>query len=76
VVLELKDKISKEISADGGNVLDFGTDSPNNKFSDAQNTLLVLGYSRSEVLTVLRGIDTTAMELEDIIKAALKKFGG
>ncbi|MCL2517621.1 MAG: Holliday junction branch migration protein RuvA [Oscillospiraceae bacterium] len=76
VVLELKDKISKELSADGGDVIDFGAPSSNNKLSDAQNVLLVWGYSRAEVANVLRGIDITNMEVEDIIKAALKKFGG
>jgi len=44
------------------------------KASDAINTLLVLGYSRPEALSALKGIDTDTMELEDVIKAALKKL--
>ena len=42
--------------------------------SEAQEALLVLGYSRSEVLNVLHTIDTSSMEVEDIIRAALKKL--
>lgn len=76
VILELKDKISKELSADGADDYDFETSSPNNKITDAQNTLLVLGYSRNEAMKALRGIDTNTLDLEDIIRAALKKLGG
>lgn len=39
-----------------------------------QDALIVLGYTRGEALTALRAIDTTGMELEDIIRAALKKL--
>lgn len=76
IVLELKDKISKELSADNSGDYDLDLDSPNNKIADAQNTLLVLGYTRTEALQALRGIDTITLDLEDIIRAALKKLGG
>ena len=33
---------------------------------------MVLGYSRSEALNVLKSIDTQTLELEEIIKKALK----
>ncbi len=46
----------------------------NNRLSEAQEALLVLGYNRTQVLTALSGIDTTALEVEDIIRAALKKL--
>ena len=42
------------------------------KLAEAQDALLVLGYSRSEALNVLKTIDTQALDLEDIIKKALK----
>lgn len=45
------------------------------KLSDAVNTLLVLGYSRSEALSSLRGIDPS-LDIENMIKAALKKLMG
>lgn len=44
------------------------------KLSDAESTLTVLGYGRSEIAGVLRSIDTAALSLEDIIKEALKKL--
>ena len=40
--------------------------------SDAVNTLIVLGYSRAEALSALSGLG--GMNLEDMIKAALKKL--
>ena len=80
IILELKDKMMAEntlptlgdapasassvsvASISGGNV------------SEAQEALLVLGYNRTQVLSVLHTIDTSAMGTEDIIRAALKKL--
>jgi Holliday junction resolvasome RuvABC DNA-binding subunit len=45
-----------------------------NKVSEAQEALFVLGYSRTEVLTALSGIDTANLDTENIIRAALKKL--
>ena len=42
--------------------------------SDAQDALAVLGYSKSEALAALRGIDLGSLELDEIIKLALKKL--
>lgn len=44
------------------------------KMSEAQEALLVLGYSRTEVLSALSGIDTATLDVEGIIRAALKKL--
>ena len=74
IVLEIKDKISKEIAA--GDDAQPDTLPANNNLADAQTTLLALGYTRSEALAALRGIDTSALDLENIIKAALRKLGG
>jgi hypothetical protein len=41
---------------------------------DAVDTLLVLGYKRSEAMAALNSINAEGMGLEDIIKAALKKL--
>ena len=46
----------------------------NSKISEAQEALLVLGYNRTEILTALAGIDTAALDVENIIRAALKKL--
>ena len=44
------------------------------KRKDAEDALSVLGYSRSEASSVLRTIDVDALELDDIIRLALKKL--
>ena len=78
IILELKDKLLKsvgdmDVSAD--TATELSTVSTNSgKLSEAQDALMVLGYTRSEAQNALKGIDTSALELEDIIKAALKKL--
>ncbi len=44
------------------------------QLAEAQEALLVLGYSRTEIATALSGLDTTLMDTEGIIRAALKKL--
>ena len=44
------------------------------RMSEAQDALMVLGYSRAEALSAMQGLDISTMELEDIIRAALKKL--
>lgn len=76
IVLELKDKMNKEFSGtiEGSTSEDSQVGAESGKLSDAQNTLLVLGYSRSEAIAALRGIDISALSLEDIIREALKRL--
>lgn len=80
IILELKDKMMAE------NTLPTLGDTPTSIASvstaalsggnvkEAQEALLVLGYNRTQVLSVLHTIDTSAMGTEDIIRAALKKL--
>ncbi len=77
IILELKDKVSKQLQSsegDGGAALPEEGDLPQSKTGDAVSTLLVLGYTRAEALAALKGVDTEALGLEEIIKAALKKL--
>lgn len=77
IVLELKDKLLKESKDDGSTAAALETIKPGastNRLTEAQDALIVLGYSRGEALAALRAIDTANMELEDIIRAALKKL--
>ncbi|MBE6538940.1 MAG: Holliday junction branch migration protein RuvA [Ruminococcaceae bacterium] len=77
IVLELKDKLSKEsATAISSGVTSFADVSPipKNRLSEAQDALVVLGYSRSEAVSVLKNIDANGLELEEIIKLALKKL--
>ena len=77
VVLELKDKVAKEFSAE------IAAAEP--EMSDAEETvlgnvdeaitaLMVLGYTRQEAQAALKGI-APLLPLEDMITAALRKMG-
>ena len=78
IILELKDKMLKE---NGGAIPDGGAASAapaapagRGKLSEAVDALIVLGYSRPEALTALKSVDTDRLELEAIIRAALKNL--
>ena len=76
IILELKDKLKAQVSdTELDEVSDtVVTPTSSSKLSDAQDALAVLGYSRNEALTALRSIDTDKLELDEIIKLALKKL--
>ncbi len=78
IILELKDKISKEtmtanpISAkDGGYA---ALPEHGGQISEATEALMVLGYDKNTILGALRGIDTKNSDTASIIKAVLKKL--
>ncbi len=76
IILELKDKLLKQtditIAESGISDGQISAMPSKGKLSEAQDALMVLGYTRAEAISVLKNIDTSAMELEDIIKSALK----
>lgn len=77
IILELKDKVggvSFAPDASGVALSDIQGAPASDKLSDAQDALMALGYSRSEAHAVLRTIDTASLELDDIIRLALKKI--
>ena len=76
IILELKDKLSKGQLGSGGYESFAGgiTVIPEDKTSEASAALAVLGYSSSEIATALKGIDLTALSLEEVIRQALKKM--
>ena len=75
IVLELKDKLSKEIgtistakpSVRGAAIM------PTGNLMEATEALMVLGYDKNSVLNALNGVDPT-MRVDEIIRLALKKF--
>ena len=71
IVLELKDKVSKEtqIMQSSGYVPAAGVSS---KADEAHAALAVLGYTPSEISALMRNIDFENMKTEDIIREALK----
>ena len=79
IVLELKDKISKDqMSGDLSSLKDAAPArmpaGDSGKLKEAEDALGVLGYTRAQIASVLRELDTSALSLEDIIKAALRRF--
>ena len=76
IILELKDKLMKETDISEAASASFESvaapKTNSGKLSEAQDALMVLGYSRTEALNVLKNIDTQTLPLEEIIKKALK----
>ena len=75
VILELKDKVSKELDPLDPAVPPMpaaaATDS---NLGDAVAALTVLGYGSAEIAPVLKTLDTSAMSAEQIIRAVLKQM--
>ena len=76
IILELKDKLVKDTDIGEAAQSSIESASPiktnSGKLAEAQDALMVLGYTRSEALSVLKNIDTQSLGLEEIIKKALK----
>lgn len=75
VVLELKDKLSRAFPDAVSEHTDRGTDlsaakKARGNVKDAADALAVLGYSRSEIATAMKNIDTSR-SVEEMIKEAL-----
>ncbi len=81
IILELRDKLMKERSIDedlSAAILDHSAEAAgapaHGKLGEAQDALLVLGYTRAEAQNVLKAIDVQALSIEEIIKEALKRL--
>lgn len=78
IILELKDKLAKEQDSSAISSSSMPTAAstviPEDKLSEASAALAVLGYSQAEINVALKGIDMSALKLEDIIKQALKRM--
>ncbi len=74
IILELKDKIAKS-SIDAGEIT-RGIYVPTASGADgeAAEALVALGYGKDEIGAALRGVDTSGMSVEDIIKLALARL--
>lgn len=75
VILELKDKMLKEtdLSSPISTAAPVVSGTSRGKLSEAVDALVVLGYSRAEATAVLKDLDPS-LELEEMIRAALKKL--
>ena len=77
ILLELKDKISKQMEGFTPESLSAGP-APGpvgkDKLSDAAAALGVLGYGNNEITAALKGMDLQNLTVEDIIRQALRKM--
>ena len=73
IILELKDKLSKDALLDAKSIVPGDYKNPSGKETEAAAALAVLGYTQKEIGTVLKGIDIGSLSLEEIIREALKK---
>ncbi|MGE4485835.1 MAG: Holliday junction branch migration protein RuvA [Oscillospiraceae bacterium] len=74
IILELKDKVAKEnIPVKGTAITSSGVQGASGSKGEAAAAgLSVLGYTQSEISAALRGIDTEALAVEEIIREVLK----
>ncbi|MBP1560334.1 MAG: Holliday junction branch migration protein RuvA [Oscillospiraceae bacterium] len=74
VVLELKDKISKEqLSSAGAPEVDFEAVTNGSNTSEAISALVVLGYSQTEAASAVAKLDPS-LPVEELIRQSLKKM--
>ena len=71
IILELKDKLKTENSIEQTEEVNVAIQKDDNA-NEAIAALQVLGYTRKEIEKVFEKIDTKNLELEEIIKQALK----
>ena len=76
VILELKDKITKETggSIDFSGGASVAIPAVSSKATEAAAALSVLGYSSQEISAVMKGVDVENLSLEEIIRQSLKKM--
>lgn len=74
VILELKDKVSKQANVVAAEMPAVLTPADGDSRNDAVAALMVLGYSAPEINGVLRRMDVSGMTTEQIVKIALKNL--
>ena len=77
IVLELRDKMSKEQLETASSVSPVAMAAASggvNHTQEAVAALMVLGYSQAEALQAMEGMDAAQMEAEGIIRQCLKKL--
>ena len=78
IILELRDKIAKELPAAGsGSAAAPASPAavagvPGKKLNDITGALTVLGYAPQEITAALHGLDIESMSVEEAVKAVLK----
>ncbi|MDR1669206.1 MAG: Holliday junction branch migration protein RuvA [Oscillospiraceae bacterium] len=73
IILELKDKLSRDTAAVSAGGSGGFAPEPGGAFTEAQAALCVLGYSPVEAAMAVKGLDE-ALPVEEIIRQALKRM--
>lgn len=74
VILELKDKVSKEMGSSSVELPVIHSPADGDSRNEAVAALMVLGYSTPEINFALKGMDISGMSTEQIVKIALKNL--
>lgn len=77
IVLELRDKMSKEqleTASAGTPVATLAASGAADHTQEAVAALMVLGYSQAEALQAMKGLEVAELEAEEIIRQCLKKL--
>ena len=74
VILELKDKVSKEMGSSSVELPVIHSPADGDSRNEAVAALMVLGYSTPEINSALKGMDISGMSTEQIVKIALKNL--
>ena len=78
IILELKDKLGFDFSMPDAVSLAKGSSVPSvgasKNLTDATEALTSLGYDKSSILKALSGIDTSKLDVGEIVRLALKKL--
>lgn len=76
IILELKDKMAKEIAVPDAVTLGSGSvvQATKKSLQDAYEALVMLGYDKSTVSAALKGLEAPTDDAGEIIRLALKKL--
>lgn len=74
VILELKDKVSKEMGSSSVELPVIHSPADGDSRNEAVAALMVLGYSTPEINSALKGMDISGMSTEQIVKIALNNL--
>ena len=81
IILELKDKVAKQMLPRGANTVTLGSvgavaHASSGVIGEATQALMVLGYDKNSILNVLGSINTSGLDTASVVRAALKKLAG
>lgn len=74
IILELKDKLAGAQQAEGLAPAALQVPVSGGKSVEAAQALAVLGYSQSDIVAAMKGLDADSLPLEELVRQALKRM--